>query len=91
MLLFIYVFLAVCIGAVCGAGSGYMARAREQGASKLKLWVVWALAITGVLICATGMGTMNVSTRPPDALKLLSVGALAVAFLGGLFYTRRRA
>ena len=91
MLTFIYVLLAVCIGAVCGVGSAYMARSRRQGASRLKLWVVWALAITVVLICAAGMGTINVSARPSETMKFVSVAALALAFLGGFLYTRRTA
>ena len=91
MLALIYVLLAVCIGSVCGAGSGYMSRAREQGASKLRLWVVWALALTVVLVCAKGMGTINVNARSPEALKFFSVAALVVAFLGSFMYARRRA
>ena len=86
----IYVLLAVCIGLVCGAGSGYLARAREQGATKTRLWIVWALAITVVLACAAGMGTINATARPPEALKFFSVVTLIAAFLGGLMYFCRK-
>ncbi len=90
MLQITYILLAVGIGGLCGAGSGYMARARKQGASTLKLWVVWALVITLVLLCAKGIGTINVNARPSEEVKFFSVAALAVAFLCSLFYTRRQ-
>ena len=90
VLQFTYILLAVCIGAVCGAGSGYMARAKEQVASTLKLWVVWAAVIAIVLLCAKGIGTINVAIRPSEEIKFLSVAALAIAFFSSLVYTRRK-
>lgn len=90
MLQLTYILLAVCIGAVCGAGSGYMARVKEQGASRLRLWLVWAVAIAIVLLCAMGIGTINVSIRPSEGIKFFSVAALAIAFFCSLFHTRRK-
>lgn len=89
MLALTYILLAVCIGAICGAVSGYMGRAKEQGPSRVKLWLVWVIAISLVLVCAMGIGTINVTAQPSEALKFISVAALAVAFLCGLLYARR--
>ena len=87
---FLYLLLAASFGLVCGVGVGYLSRAQERGEASHRRWLAWVAVTAVALACAAGMGSMNASMRPSEALMFTSSALLAVAFIGGLAYMRSR-